>query len=157
SGPNRRGPSGRGEPDGDRIPARPGRNPQMSARCAETTDMEGRTTIIRTVDDVLDARAVTTVFQPIVRLDPWRARHQGGVGYEARPRGRAGPPWEEPLPLSEAAAERGRLAELDWVCRAGAYRAAIDAGLPPGLTLFVNAEPAALGTPCPPDLTPTIL
>ena len=51
----------------------------------------------------------------------------------------------------------GRLAELDWVCRATAYRAAIDAGLPLGLTLFVNAEPAALGVPCPPDLAATIL
>ncbi|WP_432828374.1 sensor domain-containing phosphodiesterase [Dactylosporangium sp. CA-092794] len=119
--------------------------------------MDGRTTtIIRSVDDVLDARAVTTVFQPIVRLDSWRARHEV-VGYEALTRGPAGTPWEEPLRLFEAAAERGRLGELDWICRATAYRTALDAGLPIGLTLFVNAEPAALGTPCPPDLAPTIL
>ena len=119
--------------------------------------MEGRTTIIRTVGDVVDARAVTTVFQPIVRLDSWNHRRQEVVGYEALSRGPAGTPWEEPLRLFEAAAQHGRLAELDWVCRAAAYRAAIDAGLPAGLTLFVNAEPAALGVPCPPDLAPTIL
>ncbi|MER7276060.1 EAL domain-containing protein [Dactylosporangium sp. NPDC000244] len=119
--------------------------------------MEGRTTIIRTVDDVIDARAVTTVFQPIVRLDSWNHRRHEVVGYEALTRGPAGTPWEEPLPLFEAAAGRGRLAELDWVCRATAYRTALDAGLPFGLTLFVNAEPAAFGVPCPPDLAPTIL
>ncbi|MER7005767.1 EAL domain-containing protein [Dactylosporangium sp. NPDC000555] len=119
--------------------------------------MEGHTTIIRTIDDVLDLRAVTTVFQPIVRLDPWQHDRREVVGYEALTRGPAGTPWEEPLRLFEAAAERGRLAELDWACRAGAYRAAIDAGLPPGLTLFVNAEPAALSEPCPPDLAPAIL
>ncbi|MFI5912809.1 EAL domain-containing protein [Dactylosporangium sp. NPDC051541] len=119
--------------------------------------MEGRTTIIRSVDDVIDARAVTTLFQPIVRLDSWNHRRHETVGYEALTRGPAGTPWEEPLALFAAAAERGRMAELDWVCRATAYRTALDAGLPFGLTLFVNAEPAALGVPCPPDLAPTIL
>lgn len=43
------------------------------------------------------------------------------------------------------------------MCQATAYRTALDAGLPFGLTLFVNAEPAALGVACPPDLAPTIL
>jgi EAL domain-containing protein (putative c-di-GMP-specific phosphodiesterase class I) len=129
----------------------------MAAVRAEIRDMQGRTTIIRTVDDVIDARAVTTVFQPIVRLDSWNHRRHEVVGYEALARGPAGTPWEEPLAMFAAAAGRDRRAELDWVCRASAYRAALDAGLPPGLTLFVNAEPAALGTPCPPDLAPTIL
>ncbi|GGM59860.1 EAL domain-containing protein [Dactylosporangium sucinum] len=119
--------------------------------------MEASTTVIRSVDDVLDARAVTTVFQPVVRLDAWHRKRHETVGYEALTRGPAGTPWEQPLALFAAAAERGRLAELDWICRATAYRTAIDAGLPPGLTLFVNAEPAALGVPCPPDLAPAIL
>ncbi|MFC4042813.1 EAL domain-containing protein [Dactylosporangium siamense] len=113
--------------------------------------------IIRGIGDVIDARAVTTVFQPIVRLDSWRRHRPEVVGYEALTRGPAGTPWEAPLELFDAARRAGRLAELDWVCRAAAYRAAIDAGLPLGLTLFVNAEPAALGVPCPPDLAPTIL
>src|SRR4051812_30499089 len=133
------------------------RNPQLQAGAAESADMDGRTTIIRTVDDVIDARAVTTVFQQIVRLDPWNRRRHEVVGYEALTRGPAGTPWEDPMALFEAAAERGRLAELDWVCRATAYRGALDAGLPFGLTLFVNAERAAVGVPCPPDLAPTIL
>ena len=118
--------------------------------------MDG-STIIRGIDDVIDARAVTTVFQPIVRLDSWRRHRPEVVGYEALARGPAGTPWEAPMDLFDAARQAGRLAELDWVCRATAYRAAIDAGLPLGLTLFVNAEPAALGVPCPPDLAATIL
>ncbi|GAA0741939.1 EAL domain-containing protein [Dactylosporangium roseum] len=120
-------------------------------------DMEAGTTVIRSVDDVLDARAVTTVFQPIVRLDSWWRKRHEVVGYEALTRGPAGTPWESPLELFDAAAERGRRAELDWICRATAYRAAMDAGLPYGLTLFVNTEPQALDVPCPPDLAPTIL
>jgi len=119
--------------------------------------MEGSTTIIRTIDDVIDARAITTVFQPIVRLDSWNRKRHEVVGYEALTRGPAGTPWEEPLALFEAAGERGRLPELDWICRAYAYRAELDAELPLGLTLFVNAEPAALGVPCPPDLSGVIL
>ncbi|WP_238014979.1 EAL domain-containing protein [Dactylosporangium sp. AC04546] len=119
--------------------------------------MEASTAVIRSVDDVLDARAVTTVFQPVVRLDSWHRKRHETVGYEALTRGPAGTPWEAPLALFEAAAGRGRLAELDWICRATAYRTAIDAGLPPGLTLFVNTEPAALSVPCPPDLAPAIL
>ena len=51
----------------------------------------------------------------------------------------------------------GRAAELDWVCRAAAVRAAMNAGLPADFTLFVNAEPASLRTDCPPDLLETIL
>lgn len=102
---------------------------------------------MRTIGEVLDARAVTTVFQPIVHLATRRV-----VGYEALSRGPAGTPWESPERLFSAAAEAGRLAELDWVCRASAYRGALQARLPAGLSLFVNVEPEALGTRCPADL-----
>jgi len=108
--------------------------------------------VISGIGDVVDLRAVTTVFQPLVRLDS-----QEVVGFEALSRGPAGTPWEEPLALFEAARAAGRVAEVDWICRTGAYRAAIEAGLSSGTSLFVNAEPAALSTPCPPDLAPVIL
>jgi EAL domain-containing protein (putative c-di-GMP-specific phosphodiesterase class I) len=128
------------------------RNPQFRLVQGERKGMEASTTtIIRTIDDVIDARAITTVFQPIVRLDSWNRKRHEVVGYEALTRGPVGTPWEAPLPLFEAAAGRDRLAELDWICRAHAYRAAMDAELPLGLTLFVNAEPLALSVPCPPD------
>jgi EAL domain-containing protein (putative c-di-GMP-specific phosphodiesterase class I) len=105
----------------------------------------------RDVHDVIDARAIEPVFQPIVRLDLGEV-----VGYEALARGPAGTPWANPMELFGAAAECGRLAELDWVCRAAAYEAALHANLPDGMTLFVNTEPLALNAPCPPDLTPIV-
>jgi EAL domain-containing protein (putative c-di-GMP-specific phosphodiesterase class I) len=58
--------------------------------------------------------------------------------------------------LFEYAYRTGRSAELDWVCRASAVAAAIAAGVPRHVTLFINAEPASLRTNCPPDLLETV-
>ncbi|WP_211247880.1 sensor domain-containing phosphodiesterase [Cryptosporangium arvum] len=103
------------------------------------------------IDAVLDARAIFPVFQPLVR-----AHDRALVGYEALSRGPAGTPWESPTALFEAAGEAGRLAELDWACRARIGRAAIAAGLDRSTALFVNAEPPAAALPCPEDLLPAI-
>ncbi|MFG1927952.1 EAL domain-containing protein [Cryptosporangium sp. NPDC048952] len=103
------------------------------------------------IDAVLDARAIFPVFQPLVRADD-----RALVGYEALSRGPAGTPWEAPDALFAAAAEVGRLAELDWACRARIGRAAISAGLDRSTALFVNAEPFAAAAPCPDDLLPAI-
>lgn len=112
---------------------------------------------LASIDEVVDARAVTTVFQPIVRLDGRPGDRAEVVGMEALSRGPRHTPWETPAALFAAAREAGRQAELDWVCRAFAYREAVDNDLPDGITLFVNAEPATFATPCPPDLAGTIL
>jgi EAL domain-containing protein (putative c-di-GMP-specific phosphodiesterase class I) len=101
------------------------------------------------IHDVIDRRAVTSVFQPLIDLTTRRL-----LGYEALSRGPAGTPWESPATLFAAARAAGRDSELDWVCRAAAYRAALDAGLEQ--TLFVNMEPTAWGTPCPDDLAPVV-
>jgi EAL domain-containing protein (putative c-di-GMP-specific phosphodiesterase class I) len=101
------------------------------------------------IHDVIDRRAVTSVFQPLIDLASGRL-----LGYEALSRGPAGTPWESPATLFAAARAAGRDSELDWVCRAAAYRAALDAGLEQ--TLFVNMEPTAWGTPCPDDLAPVV-
>ncbi|MTV24119.1 EAL domain-containing protein [Nitriliruptoraceae bacterium ZYF776] len=98
------------------------------------------------IDAVLDRRAVHAVFQPIVELTTGRT-----VGYEALARGPQGGPLAAPAALFAAATAAGRLAELDWVCRAAALRAAARE-LHPATALFLNAEPAALGAPCPADL-----
>ncbi|GIF16997.1 sensor domain-containing phosphodiesterase [Actinoplanes teichomyceticus] len=100
---------------------------------------------------VLDQRAVTPVFQPLVDLRSGRT-----IGYEALSRGPAGTPWEAPMALFAAARSVGREGELDWICRAGAYREALRAGFGPGLNLFVNMEPTAWRTACPPDLAPVV-
>jgi EAL domain-containing protein (putative c-di-GMP-specific phosphodiesterase class I) len=104
---------------------------------------------VHDIHDVIGARAVTPVFQPLVELATGAT-----VGYEALARGPAGTPWESPTALFAAARTVGRDSELDWICRASAYRAALTAGL--DVTLFVNMEPAAWRTTCPPDLVPVV-
>ncbi len=103
------------------------------------------------IHEVIDARAVTTLFQPLVDISSRRV-----VGYEALSRGPAGTPWAQPLQLFAAARVVGRDSELDWVCRAAAYRAALAADLDPGTALFVNMEPTAWRSRCPDDLVPIV-
>jgi EAL domain-containing protein (putative c-di-GMP-specific phosphodiesterase class I) len=102
---------------------------------------------VKDIHQVIDQRAVTTVFQPLVDITA------GGVlGYEALSRGPAGTPWESPIDMFAAAREAGREAELDWVCRAQAFRRILAAAPDPALTWFVNMEPVAVGTDGPADL-----
>jgi PAS domain S-box-containing protein len=91
-----------------------------------------------TVDQVLAARAVTSVFQPILDLDTGFV-----VAYEALARGPQGP-LARPDALFAAARTEGRLAELDAACRVAAFRGAVEHGLLAPLTLFVNVEPEVL-------------
>lgn len=90
---------------------------------------------------------VRSVYQPIVMLDTGRT-----VAYEALVRGPAGSGYEEPYLLFAAAAEEGLLDELDWACRAAAMSGAMAAGIGPETPLFVNVEPSAMRSPCPPHL-----
>ncbi|HEV7711551.1 MAG TPA: EAL domain-containing protein [Asanoa sp.] len=103
------------------------------------------------LESILARRAVRSVYQPIFEL----ARHDV-VGYEALARGPAGTVWENPQKLLDEALRAGRLAELDWVCRAAAFQGAVDAGLPPELSLFVNVEPTSSRVSCPSDLRPLV-
>jgi EAL domain-containing protein (putative c-di-GMP-specific phosphodiesterase class I) len=107
-----------------------------------------------TADDfrrLLDERAVQPVFQPLVDLDN---RHV--LGYEALVRGPMGSALESPAALFGAAWRTGRVAELDWACRAAAFTEAVGGGLAPPLTLFVNVELVSLGVACPDDLKAAI-
>jgi EAL domain-containing protein (putative c-di-GMP-specific phosphodiesterase class I) len=96
---------------------------------------------------VIDGRQIQTVFQPLVHLATDEV-----VGYEALARGPEGSPVESPLVLLRAARAAGRLAELDWICAATAYRAAAEARLHPSTSIFINFEASTLLTPCPADL-----
>jgi EAL domain-containing protein (putative c-di-GMP-specific phosphodiesterase class I) len=100
---------------------------------------------------IIDGRAVRAVFQPLIDLASGDV-----VGFEALARGPAGSMLESPGALFEAAYGIGRVAELDWVCRAAAFQAAARAELDPVLRLFVNCEPASLGVACPDDLWPVV-
>ena len=100
--------------------------------------------------EILDSRQVHALFQPVVDFANGEV-----VGYEALARGPAASPYESPLALFAAAQRTGRTAELDWLCRAAAFEAALADGgsqLAGAVPLFLNCEPSALGSPCPPDL-----
>ncbi|SNS59183.1 EAL domain, c-di-GMP-specific phosphodiesterase class I (or its enzymatically inactive variant) [Asanoa hainanensis] len=103
-------------------------------------------------DDIVDHRRVTTLFQPVVDLRTTRV-----IGYEALTRGPRGSSFEQPMKLFTYAYRVGRSAELDWVCRATAMRAALLNRMPPEVTLFLNAEPVSVGVDCPDDLLDTIV
>jgi diguanylate cyclase (GGDEF)-like protein/PAS domain S-box-containing protein len=93
---------------------------------------------------IIASQAVTALFQPIVEIESAAV-----VAYEALARGPEGSTLQQPDRLFAAAHAADRVDELDWLCRATAVRAALDAGLGRSATLFLNCEPSAIGTPCP--------
>ena len=103
------------------------------------------------LDRILRERKLRTLFQPIVQLE-----NGATVGYEALVRGPEGSPLASADSLLRAAYASDRVVELDWVARATACRAALAAGLDPEQLLFLNVEPLALDSDCPPDLWPDI-
>ena len=88
---------------------------------------------------LLERGALRPAFQPIVDLD-----HDRLLGFEALARW----PGTEVTPDAAFAAARSsdRLGELDWACRTAALEAALEAGIGREVSLFVNVEPAVLGT-----------
>jgi EAL domain-containing protein (putative c-di-GMP-specific phosphodiesterase class I) len=91
------------------------------------------------------------VFQPIVSLSSGET-----VGYESLVRGPANSALSSAGSLLKAAYASERVVEFDWAARASACRAATAAGLDPDQLLFMNVEPLALDSDCPPDLWPDI-
>ena len=81
---------------------------------------------------------VRAVFQPIVDLDSLDV-----VAYEALARGPVGIGPRVARPRSSGRRARpAPVAELDWVCRAAAYRGAACGPPRPSMALFVNVEPS---------------
>lgn len=104
------------------------------------------------VNGLLDRRQVNVLFQPLVDLATRQV-----VGFEALARGPRGSTLENPMALFEAAEAVGRGAELDWICRSGACRAAVSARLHPAISWFINVEPSALSSACPDDLVQPVI
>ncbi len=98
-------------------------------------------------DVLIQSRGVGVAFQPIADLSSGEV-----VGYEALARTPAGSSFADPAELFAEAYRRGRVGEVDWVCRAAVFRAALDSKVPPEVPLFVNVEPAAMNAPCPADI-----
>jgi EAL domain-containing protein (putative c-di-GMP-specific phosphodiesterase class I) len=104
-------------------------------------------TIENEFERVLRDRLLRTVFQPIVRV-----KSGAVVGYEGLIRGPAGSILESPDALIKEAYRQNRVAEFDWIARAAASRAALAGRLAPDDLLFLNIEPVALASNCPPGL-----
>jgi EAL domain-containing protein (putative c-di-GMP-specific phosphodiesterase class I) len=105
----------------------------------------------REFDQILRQRRLQTVFQPVVHLGS-----DAIVGYEALVRGPHGSSLASAASLLAMAYRTDRVVELDWVARASACRAAMAAGLGADQLLFINIEPLAFDSDCPPDLWPDI-
>jgi EAL domain-containing protein (putative c-di-GMP-specific phosphodiesterase class I) len=99
---------------------------------------------------IVTDRNITVQFQPIRDV----VRDQV-VGFEALTRGPEGP-LLRPDRLFAAARLAGLAGELDWICRAEAFRQMLEAKMPPAVSLFVNVEPDSLIEPCPDDLLQVI-
>ncbi len=97
---------------------------------------------------MLATRAISPVFQPVISLDDGRP-----VGFEALARGPEGSRYHAANAMFAEADRRGVVAELDWICGTAACAAALDAGLQ-DVPLFINVNPATLGTACPLDVLP---
>ncbi len=139
-----------------RVAATPDRGPAPAHGAATGTGAPDRTARAargahRALDDVIDDRAVHTLFQPVVELATGAV-----VGFEALSRGPVGTDLEPPLALLAAARAAGRVGDLDWLCRTTAMQAAVASGLDPGLSWFLNVEPAGLETDCPAALRPAL-
>jgi len=100
-------------------------------------------------DEILRKRALRTVFHPIVCLDSGDT-----VGYECLVRPPADSRFASADVLLGEPYRTGRVVDFDWAARASASRAALDHELRPDRLLFLNIEPLAMGSECPPDLWP---
>lgn len=97
-------------------------------------------TVMVSIEEILRAGAIRSVYQPIVELDTRTV-----VAFEALSRGPIDSPLAQPDQLFAAAALAGRTGELDRLCLASALSNAPDQ-LPAGSPLFVNVEPSTLST-----------
>src|SRR4051794_33439428 len=110
--------------------------------------------LVEALDEVIRERSIVSQYQPIYDIsNPELPREDYPiVAYEALARGPEGSPLQYPDKLFGTARAAGRLAELDWICRAAAVQGAMDAGLTAPFTLFCNMEPEAIDSAPPFDL-----
>src|SRR3954465_10838524 len=132
-----------------RQPVRSAHNDRVAEEEFEVTDE-----LVDALEEVIRERSVVSLYQPIFDITggPKPVGEYPVVAYEALARGPKGSPLQYPDKLFGTARAAGRLAELDWVCRAAAVWGAMEAGLAAPFTLFCNMEPEAIDSPPPFDL-----
>jgi EAL domain-containing protein (putative c-di-GMP-specific phosphodiesterase class I) len=133
-----------------------GRTASMPRRMAAARSRARGPKEIKPVDDLgipvpfealLRPGGIRSLYQPLVHLATGRT-----IGFEALARGPAHSRWHQPEPMITHAMRVGRLAELDWYCRAAACRDALDSDVFRHVPLFLNIEPTTADFPCPADL-----
>jgi EAL domain-containing protein (putative c-di-GMP-specific phosphodiesterase class I) len=94
--------------------------------------------VIRTplLDDIMQGRALSTAFQPIVDL---ALPNRPAYGFEALARCRTDSLFRSPDVLFQYASRKNRVADLEGACIARAFRSA--AALPESASLFLNVHP----------------
>ncbi|WP_449063885.1 EAL domain-containing protein [Planomonospora algeriensis] len=103
------------------------------------------------IAEIIDRRLVEVEFQPVVDVV-----HNQVVGFEALSRGPRNSPLRAPDHLFAAARAVGRAGELDWICRAEAFRQMLARDMPGAVSLFVNVAADSLIVECPEDLLPVV-
>jgi EAL domain-containing protein (putative c-di-GMP-specific phosphodiesterase class I) len=96
------------------------------------------------VAELVRAQGVLAVYQPLVDL-----HSDETVGYEALARGPAGTRLERPVDLFAAAHAEGLEVEIERECQRAALEGALEVGMAPGQSLFVNFEPRMLAQELP--------
>jgi EAL domain-containing protein (putative c-di-GMP-specific phosphodiesterase class I) len=96
------------------------------------------------VAELVHEQQVVSVYQPLVDL-----YSDETVGYEALARGPAGTSLERPVDLFAAAHAEGLDDEIECECQRAALEGALEVGLSPGQSLFVNFEPRMLARDLP--------
>jgi EAL domain-containing protein (putative c-di-GMP-specific phosphodiesterase class I) len=96
------------------------------------------------VAELAHEQQIVSVYQPLVDL-----YSDETVGYEAFARGPAGTSLELPVDLFAAAHAEGLDDEIECECQRAALQGALEVGLSPGQSLFVNFEPRMLAQELP--------
>ncbi|GIH80740.1 EAL domain-containing protein [Planobispora longispora] len=128
----------------------PGRDAIPSARIPHEHAL-GITQHTDLINWIIDNRMVEVEFQPVLDVV-----HNQVVGFEALSRGPQNSPLRAPDRLFSAARAVGRAGELDWICRAEAFRQMLARRFPGAVSLFVNVASDSLIVECPEDLLPTV-
>jgi EAL domain-containing protein (putative c-di-GMP-specific phosphodiesterase class I) len=96
------------------------------------------------VAELVHSQGVVAVYQPLVDL-----HSDETVGYEALARGPAGTRLERPVDLFAAARAEGLEVEIERECQRAALEGALEVGMAPGQSLFVNFDPRMLAQELP--------
>ncbi len=114
------------------------KTPAFSHLVVNLQNMECQTEDIDLLDDIIDNRRLTAVFQPIIDFST-----HSYIAFEGLIRGPENTPLHSPKQLFEAAERHGMRKKLEQACRETVFRSFAKLQLPG--KLFINSSPDCLG------------